>query len=265
MIDIHNHLLVGVDDGPRSSDEMIELLRQAKRQGIEGIIVTPHHLHPRYQNEFPKVENLLKELKENPEVKQLSIDLYPEVKQLSIDLYPGQEIRVTDDILTDIENKDIQGLHYSKYLLLELPSDHIPAFATRLIYEIQNKGFVPIIAHPERNKAIAKDINLLFELINIGALSQMTASSLTGDFGKSVQKISIEMIEHRLVHFIASDAHHAEKRPFGFDKLFTTSKIKYLKSDIEDLLTNNEAIINNKKILIQKPLKYERKKFLGLF
>jgi len=147
IIDIHNHLLVGVDDGPRSIDEMIELLRQAKRQGIEGIIVTPHHLHPRYQNEFPKVENLLKELKENPEVKQLSIDLYP-----------GQEIRVTDDILTDIENKDIQGLHYSKYLLLELPSDHIPAFATRLIYEIQNKGFVPIIAHPERNKAIAKDI-----------------------------------------------------------------------------------------------------------
>lgn len=254
IIDIHNHLLVGVDDGPRSSDEMMELLRQAKRQGIEGIIVTPHHLHPRYQNEFPKVENLLKELKENPEVKQLSIDLYP-----------GQEIRVTDDILTDIENKDIQGLHYSKYLLIELPSDHIPAFATRLIYEIQNKGFVPIIAHPERNKAIAKDINLLFELINIGALSQITASSLTGDFGKSVQKISIEMIEHRLVHFIASDAHHAEKRPFGFDNLFTTPKIKYLKSDIEDLLTNNEAIINNKKILIQKPLKYERKKFLGLF
>lgn len=254
IIDIHNHLLVGVDDGPRNIDGMIELLKQAKEQGIEGVIVTPHHLHPRYQNKFPKVEKLLKELSENPEVKELGIDLYP-----------GQEIRITDDVLTDIDNKDIQGLYHSKYLLIELPSDHVPTFTTRLIYEIQNKGFIPIIVHPERNKAIAKDINLLFELINIGALSQITASSLTGDFGRNVQKISIEMIEHRLIHFIASDAHHAEKRPFGFDKLFTTPKIKHLKSNIEDLLTNNEGIINNENILTQKPLKYERKKFLGLF
>src|SRR5699024_12134976 len=143
IIDIHNHLLVGVDDEPRISDEMMELLRQAKRQGIEGIIVTPHHLHPRYQNEFPKVENLLKELKENPEVKQLSIDLYP-----------GQEIRVTDDILKDIENKEIEGLHYSKYLRIELPADQTTAFATRLIYEIQNKGIGDIIEHPTTNKSI---------------------------------------------------------------------------------------------------------------
>lgn len=259
IIDIHNHLLVGVDDGPRNIDEMIELLKQAKEQGIEGVIVTPHHLHPRYENQFPKVERLLKELIENPEVKEIGIDLYP-----------GQEIRITDDVLTDdvltdIDNKDIQGLHHSKYILIELPSDYVPTFTTRLIYEIQNKGFVPIIVHPERNKAIAKDINLLFELINIGALSQITASSLTGDFGRNVQKTSIEMIEHRLIHFIASDAHHAEKRPFGFDKLYTTPKIKHLKRDIEDLLSNNESIINNENILTQKPLKYERKKFLGLF
>src|SRR5699024_9195300 len=208
MVDIHNHILVGADDGPKSIEETIALLQQAKQQGINNIVVTPHHLHPKYKNTFDTVTESIEELNKNDEIAKLNIQLYP-----------GQEVRLSDQILQDIEQHKIYGINYTKYLLIELPSNEVPHYTKNLLYEIQNKGFVPIIAHPERNKAIARDINLLYELINNGSLSQVTASSLNGKLGKDLQNISIKIIEHNLIHFIASDAHNAINRPFMLKSL----------------------------------------------
>nr|WP_263314158.1 CpsB/CapC family capsule biosynthesis tyrosine phosphatase [Mammaliicoccus sp. Marseille-Q6498] len=254
MIDIHNHVLIGVDDGPQVEEDAIGLLKQAKEQGITGVVVTPHHLHPRYKNDFKSVEQGIEKLKE-----------IPEIAQLDIKLYPGQEIRITDEILDGIEQQQIFGINHSKYLLIELPSNSVPHYTKKLLYEIQTKGFIPVIAHPERNKAITNDINLLYELINGGALSQLTASSLTGELGKNIQKTSMNMIDHNLIHFIASDVHHVEKRPFGFGKLFNTPKLKNLNDDLQTLLNNNEAMIQNKDVVKQRPIEFKKNKFLGLF
>lgn len=254
MIDIHNHLLVGMDDGPQTLEETIDLLTQAKEQGITGIVVTPHHLHPRYNNIFSDVDNAIKDLTSNQQIKDFNIQLYP-----------GQEIRITDKVLEDIDQHQIQGINHSKYLLIELPSNSMPHYTKNLLYEIQTKGFIPVLAHPERNKAIAQDINLLYELINNGALSQITASSLTGELGKNLKKLSIQMIEHNLIHFVASDAHHPDNRPFGLAELFTTPKLKNMQPAIKRLLNNNEAMIQNKDVVKERPIEFKKSKFFGLF
>ncbi|PTI34309.1 capsular biosynthesis protein, partial [Mammaliicoccus vitulinus] len=117
MIDIHNHVLVGVDDGPQSLDETIALLKQARAQGIKGIVVTPHHLHPRYDNTF---ETVLKGIDE--------LNNIEEIAQLNLQLYPGQEIRITDKIFEEIEQQRIYGINKSRYLLIELPSNEVPHY-----------------------------------------------------------------------------------------------------------------------------------------
>ncbi|MEB8131391.1 tyrosine-protein phosphatase [Mammaliicoccus sciuri] len=254
MVDIHNHILVGIDDGPESLKDAIALLRQAKKQGINDIVVTPHHLHPKYENTFDTVTESIEELNK--------ID---EIANLNLQLYPGQEIRLSDQILQDIEQHKIYGINYTKYLLIELPSNEVPHYTKKLLYEIQNKGFVPIIAHPERNKAITRDINLLYELINNGALSQVTASSLNGELGKNLQKISIKMIEHNLIQFIASDAHHVINRPFAMNNLFNNPKLKKIEADIEMFLQNNKALIQDKYIRRERPIEFNKSKFFGLF
>lgn len=252
MIDIHNHVLVGVDDGPANKEEAIALVKQAHEQGITTIVVTPHHLHTRYNNTFHSVQAGIDRL-----------NSIKEISELKIQFLPGQEIRITDKIFEEIENQNIKGINDSKYLLIELPSNEVPHYTKKLLFELQTKGFIPIIAHPERNKAIAKDINILYELVNNGALSQITASSLTGELGKNIQKTSIQMIEHHLVQLIASDAHHADRRPFGFDRLFNQSKLD--DQYITQLLRNNELLIQDKDVIRERPIEFKKHKFFGLF
>ena len=93
----------------------------------------------------------------------LSID---DFKDIGINIYPGQEVRISDQILPQLENNQIIGLNHSKYLLIELPSRYVPHYTGRLFFELQSKGYVPIIAHPERNKEISANLDVLYELIN---------------------------------------------------------------------------------------------------
>ncbi|MBF7018004.1 tyrosine-protein phosphatase [Staphylococcus durrellii] len=255
MFDVHNHILINVDDGPKSKEEMLNLLRQAKDEGITGIVATPHHLHRCYNNEIAVVKEKIQDLKE-----------MEEVQQLGIEIYAGQEVRLSDQILNQLDSGEIEGINRSKYILIELPTNRVPRFTQNLIYEIQNKGFVPIIVHPERNKEIAQNLDRLYDLINGGALSQLTASSLAGEFGKYIRKVSIQMIENNLVHFVASDAHNTENRPFYLKRLLYQKDAKKYTEDIEEMLENSKSIIQNQNIKKRQPIKdYKKKKILGIF
>ncbi|MDK9855703.1 tyrosine-protein phosphatase [Staphylococcus equorum] len=254
MIDIHNHILVDVDDGPKIIEESIHLLEQAKSEGVTDIVATPHHLHPRYDNNIQVVRKKLDELRNN-EV----------IKQLGINLYPGQEIRVTDQIIDDIHNGKIKGINNSKYLLVEFPSNEVPHYSHKLFYELQTMGYVPIIAHPERNKAITENLDILFDLVSGGALSQITSSSLLGDFGRKVKKISLQMIDNNLTHFVASDAHSCAIRPFVMDKLFNERKLKTYYEDLERFVENGKTVIKDERISKHQPTQeYKQKKWFGL-
>lgn len=255
MLDIHNHLLKNVDDGPKSMEEILILLKQAKNEGVTGIIVTPHHLHPNWNNTYPRIEIM---------VDKLLLD--SRITEVGVKLFPGQEVRIKDQILRDLDNGDIKGLNASRYILIELPSGQVPSATKQILYELQVKGLVPIIAHPERNKVIANDLEILYELVNNGALSQLTSTSLNGNLGKKVQKISIQMIENNLIHFIASDAHHATTRPFLMNTLLKNKKLNHIIADIEQIFSNGTRVVTNKKILKLPPTKPKKKrKFLGLF
>lgn len=254
MIDIHNHILPQLDDGPKNEDEMMDLLKQAASQGITDIVATPHHLHPNFDNNFKEVEKKVDELNSRPEIKELGLTLYV-----------GQEVRITDQVFNEIDKGNINGVNHTNYVLIELPSGEVPHFTKRIIYELQTKEFIPIIVHPERNKAISKDINLLFELVNIGALSQVTASSLIGKSGKNIQNLTFKMIEHNLIHFIASDAHNVNQRPFELRELFEKSKLSNFEEEIKIFLENNKSLISNEDVKKYRPIEYKKKKILGLF
>lgn len=255
MIDIHNHILVDVDDGSKNINETIELLKQAKCEGITDIVATPHHLHTRYSNNIENVKIKLNELKKNAVIKELGIRLYA-----------GQEIRITDQIIDDIKNNKIEGINGSRYLLLEFPSNEVPHYSNQLFYELQTMGYVPIIAHPERNKAIVQNMNLLFELINGGALSQITTSSLLGEYGSNIRKQSLKMIDNNLAHFIASDAHNVSNRPFIMKQLFKERKLKTYYEELERYIENGKAVLENERISKLIPTQdYQQKKWFGLF
>jgi len=255
MIDIHNHILIDVDDGPKNKEGMLNLIKQGRREGITKIIATPHHLSPTYDNEYEIVQRKLEELNQ-----------MDEVKQLEVELYPGQEVRISDQILPQLDEKKVIGLNNSKYILIELPSGRVPNYTNRLFFELQYKGYVPIIAHPERNKEISQNLDTLFELVNGGALSQLTAASLKGNHGKKLQKISLQMIENNLTHFIASDAHHSETRPFIMNSLFEDKKLRKHTKDIQRLIENAELVINDQDLAKKQPTQnYNTKKLFGLF
>ncbi|MCW9135242.1 capsular biosynthesis protein [Staphylococcus haemolyticus] len=255
MIDIHNHVLINVDDGPKSKEDMLNLLKQGKSEGVTEIIVTPHHLSPQFENEYRNVKEKLQQL--------LDLD---EVKDLGIKLYPGQEIRISDQIIPQLEKGEAIGLNHSKYLLIEFPSGGVPHYTNRLFFELQSKGYVPIIAHPERNKEISQNLDVLFQLVNEGALSQLTSASLSGIHGKKIQKISLQMIENNLVHFIASDAHHDTKRPFIMESLFKDKKLKKHEESIKKLIENAKYIVENEDLRKKQPTQdYNDKKLFGLF
>ncbi|MBE5667437.1 tyrosine-protein phosphatase [Staphylococcus sp. SS87] len=254
MIDIHNHILPDIDDGPKNEADMLELLKQATTQGITEIIVTPHHLHPRYNTPIEKVKSCLNHIQN-----------LAEVQQLNLKFYYGQEIRITDQILKDIDHKNITGINDSRYLLIEFPSNEVPHYTNQLFFELQSKGFIPIIAHPERNKAITQDLDILYDLINKGALSQITTSSLMGISGKKIRKLAIQMIENNLTHFIGSDAHNTEIRPFLMNDLFKDKKLRQYHDDMNGFISNAKLVVNNKKIPKRMPQQdYKQKRWFGL-
>ncbi|WP_251518612.1 CpsB/CapC family capsule biosynthesis tyrosine phosphatase [Staphylococcus sp. HKU1] len=255
MIDIHNHILINVDDGPQSKEEAITLLKQASNEGVTDIIATPHHLTTRFNNDIHSVKNNINTLRE----------LIKEAK-ININIYHGQEIRITDRIIEEIDTGSISGINDSQYLLIEFPSNDVPHYTQNLFYSLQNMGYIPIIAHPERNKVISQDLDVLFDLVNSGALAQLTSGSLTGQFGKKVTQNSIKMIENNLVHFIASDAHSTNERPFIMKALFDNKKLADYHGDLNEYLTNAKKLINNEKITKYRPIQdYKKKKWFGIF
>ncbi|MGE7904398.1 tyrosine-protein phosphatase [Peribacillus sp. NPDC094092] len=203
MIDIHSHILPKMDDGAGNIQESIEMARKAVDQGISNIIATPHYNKGIYENDKEKV------VKETAKLNLVLDDL-----EIPLKVWPGQEIRISDELSDDYDNNEIMGLNGSQYILLELPSNHVPRYTERLIYDLQMKRMTPIIAHPERNLEIIKNPQLLKELIWKGAYSQITAGSITGKFGWRTKRFSKYLVHSGLTHFIASDAHNGGKRGF---------------------------------------------------
>ena len=203
MIDIHCHILPNVDDGSRSLDESLQMAEQALKDGIETIVATPHTLNGIYTNSVEDVVSGVTALQETLTANHLDLKLHP-----------GADIHLCTDMVQRITSREACTINNTgKYILLELPSQMIPNGVKDEIFALKLNGITPIITHPERNAVIQHDPSVLYELVRMGALAQITAMSLTGDFGEFIGRVSATLLRHRLVHVIASDAHSAKDRP----------------------------------------------------
>lgn len=243
MIDIHAHIIWGVDDGPETKQQAMELIRLAAKEGIEHIISTSHANHPSFHADKLEVEQKLQELQEGADQERLGIHLHL-----------GHEIRITEDLLEQLKTKQVAALANSTYVLVEFPAGAVPLFTKEIIKQLIRAGYRPIIAHPERNKVFASQPRKLAELIDMGAFGQVTAGSVAGEFGKEVQKISMKLIEEGLIHCYGSDVHDKNMRAFSFDKGLSYLESKNRQELVEYLLENNERVVQNKNLL-----KIERK------
>lgn len=251
MIDLHCHILPGIDDGAQDLAQSLEMAAAAQEEGIHTIVATPHHKNGTYENEKSAILYDVDVL--NKQIKNMGID---------VQIVPGQEIRLYGELLEDYEQDRLAVIHQSAYMLVEFPSSTIPAFAEQVLFDIQMKGITPIIVHPERNAAIAEDPNRLYKLIKNGALSQVTAASVNGKFGKKAKALSMQLIESNLTHFIATDAHNTTSRGFGLAAAYSE-----IDPDYADYFQENaEAVLAGQYVQKEAPIHITRKKrFLGLF
>lgn len=255
VIDIHSHILPGVDDGAQTESDSVLMAQAAIKEGITHIVATPHHRNRTY-------DNYRNEIRSNVQVLN---ELY-ESKGLDLTVLPGQEVRIYGEIETDLQQGEIQTVNDSKYLLIEFPSDSVPQYAGQLFYDLLMSGIQPIIVHPERNRELLRDHNKMYEFVRNGALTQVTAASVVGKFGKQIEAFSHQLIEANLTHFIASDAHNTTTRSFYLREAY-----HYIRSNISVelmymLMENNHLMIEDQNIYRQEPQRIKsKKKFFGLF
>lgn len=230
------------------------MAKKAVEAGITHIFATPHHLNEKYVN--VKSNIIDRAVRLNESLQQNNIPL---------NIHPGQEVRIHRDIFTSLENEEILTLDDNgTYLLLELPSGRVPTYTQEVIYELLLKGITPIIVHPERNKELIENHKLLFELVQEGALTQLTSGSIIGTFGKSIQSFSKKIIEHNLTHFIATDAHNIGSRGFTLQQSYETITKTYGIECTFYFKENAEHLIKGQSLSIENPVPF-KKKILGIF
>ncbi|MCM3731610.1 tyrosine protein phosphatase [Fictibacillus nanhaiensis] len=255
MIDIHSHILPGIDDGAQNLEDAVRMAEAAVREGITHLYATPHHRNGRYENEKSSILENVHLL--NAELSQRNIPLH---------ILPGQEIRLYKELIDDLDRDVLLPLHHqSKYILIEFPSSNVPAYAAETLYELSLRNYTPIIVHPERNSEIIENPVLLYDLIIEGALTQITANSIIGNFGKKIMNFSHDLIKSNMAHFIASDAHNTSSRGFHLTKAYEIIEKQYGISTRYYLQENAELVLRGESILIEPPSHIRKKKFLGIF
>ena len=203
MIDLHFHCLPGIDDGPSTWDESVSLCKAAAAEGTTTVVATPHILRNGWVNDDPAVRDQL--------ILKLNTLLGGTPSVLA-----GCEYFLSSDAIDLVERGRRGPLTYlnrTRYLLLEFPPGETLGTAEAIFHELSLLSVIPVIAHPERSRLFAKDPEKLQVLIDRGALAQITAGSLLGDFGEGPLAACEAFFRRRLVHFVASDAHSIDRRP----------------------------------------------------
>jgi protein-tyrosine phosphatase len=192
MIDIHTHLIYGVDDGPICIEESIEMSTEAKKAGINVIIATPHFQKHVY--ELDKViENFYK--------------LKLKVAHIGIELYLGYEVFLNPFFIERIDEYTGLTLADSRYMLVELPYNASPDSGYEIIRGLRSRNIIPVLAHPERNRNFLRNYDDFLRLISLECMVQVDAASILGIYGNQSKKFVKKLLDMDLVDFVASNAH----------------------------------------------------------
>lgn len=249
MIDIHSHILPKVDDGAKSLSESLQMLRKASEGGVKVIVATPHFIPGLYEVETFHRDELVSQLQE-----------LVDSNKIPIQVKAARECYLCQEILEYPEG--IRALTYdnqSKYMLVESSLAEISKYAIQTIFEIQVRGIIPIIAHPERYHEAIRDPNIVADYINRGCLTQLNVGSLAGKYGAEVKRTGEILLEHDMIHMIASDIHSPNSYNLADG---VASAIKILGEAAKSLVEEApQAVLEGKAIATKIPRKYKPKRF----
>ncbi len=208
MIDIHAHILPGVDDGAKNLEQSLEMAQMAVNDGIRVMVATPHLFSGRTVDRG--------QLNDKETILQAVAHLRQKLSEATIPLevMPGCDFPLSFDSLKLLDAGRVMTINdANRYLLLELPDSSLPPATEEICFHLQSKGITPIITHPERHMILQEMPYKLKRLIDLGCLVQMTGNSLTGWFGRRVKKISRQLIKLGYIHLLATDTHSPRGRP----------------------------------------------------
>lgn len=200
-IDIHSHILPGVDDGARDIEQSLVMLRKAAENDIKAMIMTPHNKADRRNVSVEGIQRRIGQLNQRMEEEGISITLYP-----------GSEILYRDGVPEALEEGTISTLAGSRYVLVEFMPDEQFSYIRSAIYDLLSYGYTPILAHVERYRCMVSKIDNVAYAIDRGALIQVNSASVTGKFGFQTRQAVKKMLKEKLIHFVATDAHDDRKR-----------------------------------------------------
>lgn len=224
FVDIHSHLLPGIDDGAKDLDNSIELIQKMSSLGIKNFITTPHVLGDLYPNSSEIIKEKLSEIK-----RELSNRAMHDIA-----IRASAEYMMDEQFSIRLEENDILPLK-DNFILIEMSYFNAPLNLYDILFEIQLKEYKPILAHPERYNFYHLEFNNYYKLKKAGCLFQLNLLSLTDHYGKGVRKISEKLLKLGMYDFVGTDVHH-----FNHLKLLETIFNSKIKDKIKDLLKNNE-------------------------
>jgi protein-tyrosine phosphatase len=251
LIDLHAHLVPGVDDGPKSVDESLTMLHIAETDGIETIVAAPHVF---------STHNTIKDIEELIDRRQQFLEKVRHA-QLNLQVLPGAEIFFTTNVMEYLNEFDkLLTLNRSSYFLLEFPFEFVFPHTQDFIFNLLTEGWIPIIVHPERNKSIQRTPGIVYDWVKTGAFVQVNAGSLKGIFGEEARAASYLLLHHNLVHVIASDAHSPNHR--APELAFVHSTLENAGIEIANLLVYDipRSILDDEAITDIGELRDPRKK-----
>ena len=201
MIDLHCHILPGLDDGAQDLAQSLEMARIAAADGICGIVCTPHSSTVFPVNHRTTILAAVEELKTRLREAEIRLELYP-----------GCELSLQSNLLEKIESKELLTINDNRRIaLIEMPADLIPPYLDKFFWMMRVKGIDTVLAHPERNFHLMKNPSVLLEWIQAGVMVQITAASLTGNYGHAIRDFSLKLLRHRMAHFVATDSHSPDR------------------------------------------------------
>jgi protein-tyrosine phosphatase len=250
VIDIHSHILPETDDGARSVEEAVEMARIATQDGIEYMVSTPHMFNGLSENPEPSkiVERVaaLNEAIKNPN---------------GVKILPGNEVHISHHIAEHARNNRVTKINQRNYMLVEFPQLNVPNGAGELFHELLLQGVRPILVHPERNGQIQADPGIVVKFIERGVFIQVTAMSVTGEFGPTAKATADRLLRHNCVHFLATDTHRTRSRPpilsRGRDAAAMVIGPKKARALVED---NPLAVINGEPLRVERPIPFGSRK-----
>lgn len=237
-IDIHSHILPGIDDGAVNEKEALEMFKIAAESGIGSIIATPH-FHYRRGHATPM------------QIRKKVADMQQMLNEagIPIRLYGGNELYYTHELLETVKAGEALTMAESDYVLLEFSPETERRKIQNAVYQFLSEGYYPIIAHMERYQAFQKHMDFAAEIFDMGAYYQINAGSILGAAGWTTKRFTKTMLQSGMIHFIATDAHDMGKRPPQLEKALNWVEKKLGEDEVLQYVSGNpQMILNNQAI-----------------